>query len=67
MTEPKAAFHRTLNGAAELGEIRRKANTRALARFLVNTMQGLVVLSKGKIGKKTCHDVISVGMVALAA
>ncbi len=62
-----AAFERTLDRAAEAGEINPRKDTRALARFLVNTMHGLVVLCKGKLGKKPCHDVIEVAMAAIAA
>ena len=61
------AFRRALNRAVELGELSRKTHTRALARFLGNTLQGLVVLSKGKLGKQTRDDVIDVAMAALAA
>ncbi len=61
------AFRRALNRAVKLGELSRKTHTRALARFLGNTLQGLVVLSKGKLGKQTRDDVIDVAMAALAA
>ena len=67
MKETQAVFKRALIRAAECGEISPQADTRALARFLVNTMQGLVVLRKAKAGEKTCRDVIEVAMAALNA
>ena len=67
MKETEAVFQRALIRALESGEISRTANTRALACFLVNTMQGLVVLRKAKAGEKTCRDVIEVAMAALNA
>ncbi len=67
LTNTAAALRKTLDRAVEQGEINAKADTRALARFLLNTMQGLVVLGKAKLGKKTSSDVIEVAMAALAA
>ena len=67
LTHTEAALRKTLDRAAKEGEINAKADTRALARFLLNTMQGLVVLGKAKLGKKTSSDVIEVAMAALAA
>ncbi len=61
------AFRRALNRAVECGELGPRADTRCLARFLANTLQGLVVLSKGKLGRQTRNDVINVTMTALAA
>jgi TetR/AcrR family transcriptional repressor of nem operon len=63
----EAALRKTLDRAVEEGEIAAKAETRALARFLLNTMQGLVVLGKAKLGKKTSNDIIDVAMAALTA
>ena len=60
------AFRQVLNRAVELNEVPRNANTRALARFLANTLQGLVVTAKGKLGKPTRDDVIEVAMAALS-
>lgn len=67
LTHTEAALRKTLDRAVEEREINAKADTRALARFLLNTMQGLVVLGKAKLGKKTSSDVIEVAMAALAA
>lgn len=67
LTNTEAALRKTLDRAVEAGEINAKADTRALARFLLNTIQGLVVLGKAKLGKKTSSDVIEVAMAALAA
>lgn len=60
------AFRQVLNRAVVLHEVPRKANTRALARFLANTLQGLVVTAKGRLGKPTRDDVIEVAMAALS-
>ncbi len=60
------AFRVVLNGAVELNEVPRNANTRALARFLANTLQGLVVTAKGKLGKPTRDDVIEVAIAAIS-
>ena len=60
------AFRQVLNRAVELSEVPRSASTRALARFLANTLQGLVVTAKGKLGKQTRDDVIEVAMAALS-
>ena len=59
------AFRQALNRVVELNEVPRNANTRALARFLANTLQGLVVTAKGNLGKPTRDDVIEVAMAAL--
>lgn len=67
LTHTEAALRKTLDRAVKEGEISAKADTRALARFLLNTMQGLVVLGKAKLGKQTSSDVIEVAMAALAA
>ncbi len=61
------AFRKALNRAVARRELGRRTDTRCLARFLANTLQGLVVLSKGKLGKQTRNDVIKVTMAALAA
>ncbi len=61
------AFRRTLNRAVDCGELGPRTDTRCLARFVANTLQGLVVLSKGKLGRQTRNDVINVTMSALAA
>lgn len=63
----EAAFKRTLDRAAEAGEIDPSTDTRPLARFLVGTMHGLVVLCKARLGKRSCRDVINVAMAALTA
>ena len=61
------AFRKALSRSVERGELGRRTDTRCLARFLANTLQGLVVLSKGKLGKQTRNDVIKVTMAALEA
>jgi len=61
------AFREALDRAVAAGELKRSADTRALARFLVNTLQGLVVLGKGKAPRRSREDVIDVAMRALAA
>ena len=60
------AFRQVLERAVELNEVPANANTRTLARFLVNTLQGLVVTAKAKLGKQTRDDVIEVAIVAIS-
>ncbi len=60
------AFCQVLERAVELNEVPGNANTRALARFLANTLQGLVVTAKGKLGKQTRDDVIEVAIAAIS-
>ncbi|MCG8409362.1 MAG: TetR/AcrR family transcriptional regulator [Phycisphaerales bacterium] len=59
------AFFDALERAIKNGELNRKAETRALARFLTNALQGLVVTCKAKLGKQTREDIIRVTMAAL--
>ncbi len=61
------AFRKALSRAVERGELGRRTDARCLARFLANTLHGLVVLSKAKLGRQTRNDVIKVTMAALAA
>ncbi len=61
------AFRKALSRAVERGELGRRTDARCLARFLANTLHGLVVLSKAKLGRHTRNDVIKVTMAALAA
>ncbi len=60
------AFHRTLERAVESGELSPDANTRALARFLSCTLQGLVVMGKAAASRSTIKDILNVTLSAVA-
>ncbi len=59
------AFKVVLGSAVEAGELQPKADTRALARFLTATLQGLVVIGKAKLGKSMRDDIVRVTMRTL--
>ena len=63
--ETERAFHRTLRKAVEAGEINAGADTRALARFLNGTLQGLVVMGKASLGRPVMEDAVRVALSAL--
>jgi TetR/AcrR family transcriptional repressor of nem operon len=60
------AFENALGRAQAAGELSKSADTRALARFLGTTLQGLVVLSKAAAGKAHVRDSVDVALAALA-
>ena len=55
----------TLDRAVEAGELPPDANTRAQTRFVVATIQGLIVLGKSAHGRKELKDVVDVAILAL--
>lgn len=59
------AFHRALHRAVAVGELTADADTRALARFLACTLQGLVVLGKASRGRPAVRDIVNVALAAL--
>lgn len=58
----EGAFHSALERAAAAGEIERGADARALARHLVGSAQGLVVLGKSRAGGETMDDIVGIVM-----
>ena len=59
------AFERALDRALTAGELPRRADTRALARFLTSTVQGLVVMSKASASRALIRDTVNVAISAL--
>ncbi|CAJ1000759.1 MULTISPECIES: TetR/AcrR family transcriptional regulator [Bacillales] len=66
--ELESALYEAFSRAQENGEIASDKNARALSRFILNTIQGLRVLSKGYIGhnrRQLLLDVVDVAIQAL--
>lgn len=59
------SIQRTLQRAVEAGELARSANTRAQARFLTSTLQGLMVMAKAGAGPAELRDITTVSLAAL--
>jgi TetR/AcrR family transcriptional repressor of nem operon len=59
------SFHGALRRAVEAGELGPRTNTRASARFLTGTLQGVVVMGKASSSRATLKDIIAVAMTAL--
>ncbi|MCP3903687.1 MAG: TetR/AcrR family transcriptional regulator [Planctomycetes bacterium] len=60
------AFAKALERARGAGELSDDADTRALARFLVTTLQGLVVMAKASTGRgPVVRDSVEVALAAL--
>lgn len=59
------AFYRALQRAVEVGELAPTAKPRALARFLTNTLQGMVVMGKVNVGRATINDIVNVALSVL--
>ena len=60
------AFHGALDRAVKAGELSRRADTLAQARFLTGTVQGLSVMGKASASRATMRDIIEVACGALA-
>jgi len=61
------AFYRTLCRAQEQGELRtQRADLRALARFLMNAVQGLKVMAKVNPTATSLQDIVDVTLSVLA-
>jgi TetR/AcrR family transcriptional repressor of nem operon len=64
----ESALYEALSRAQEIGEIASDKNARALSRFIMNTIQGMRVLSKGYIGhnrRQLLLDVVDVAIQAI--
>ncbi len=59
------AFQRTLRQAITAGELKRTTDTRALARFLTGTVQGVVVMGKASASRATLKDIVKVALSTL--
>ena len=59
------AFHNVIERGQAQGEISPEKDPRALARFLVNTVQGLRVLSRADSEPAVFRDVVAVTLAAL--
>jgi TetR/AcrR family transcriptional repressor of nem operon len=59
------AIKATLDRAVEEGEISTDKDTRAIARFLNNTMHGLVVMAKASVSRAALKDVVKVALSTL--
>ena len=60
------AFQGALERAVKAGELHRGADTRAQARFLTGTAQGLSVMAKASASRSTMRDIVDVACGALA-
>ena len=59
------AFKLALERSIESGEISQDLNPRAYARFLNNTLQGMIVLGKASTSKTILRDVVKVALSKL--
>ncbi len=52
--------------AQDAGQMADHADTRALARFLIGSAQGIVVLSRAGAGRETIADMLKVALSRIA-
>ncbi|MEK6249386.1 MAG: TetR/AcrR family transcriptional regulator, partial [Planctomycetales bacterium] len=55
-------FRQVLQEAIDEGELSEETNIRALARFLVSTIQGLVVMGKASVSRSATKDIVNVSL-----
>ncbi len=60
-----SAFHDTVARAQALGEIPAKHDARALARYLVSSLNGLRVMAEAKADRAALEDVVRLTLAAL--
>lgn len=65
MAAIEEAFYRALLRGKKEGELKRVREPRAVARFLYNSFQGLVLMSKATQDRKTLEDVVKVTLSVL--
>ncbi|MGH8671005.1 MAG: TetR/AcrR family transcriptional regulator [Burkholderiales bacterium] len=65
LRDMEQAFHRALRRALDADELAPDADLRALARHLVNSVQGLLVLSKACRARALLQDIVEVSLRAL--
>jgi len=58
-------FQRALQKGKEQGELRRVRDTRAVARFLYSSLQGLLLMAKATRDRKLLNDVVKVTLSVL--
>lgn len=63
--EVETHFERALRNALRKGELHDVSDPRAVARYLVNTLQGLGVMLKGGADPEHVHDVVRVALSLL--
>jgi len=65
LNEFKSVLQSVLERAKQAGELRAHANTTALARYLVSSMQGLCVTAKAGAPREELLDIVEVTLSAL--
>ena len=65
LAKMQAAFHRAVIRAQKAGEIDPARNSRALARFLTSSAQGLSVMAKTLPERAVLEDIVKVTLAAL--
>jgi TetR/AcrR family transcriptional regulator, transcriptional repressor for nem operon len=65
VTSAEKMFRRALERGREQGELRRVQDTRAVARFLYCSLQGLLLLAKATSDRKLLSDVVKVTLSVL--
>lgn len=66
MGRVEEAFYKLLRGGQAQGEVTREQDARAMARFLVGTVQGLRVLARANPDEAVLRDVVRVTLKAIA-
>ena len=61
----ESSFKSALDQAVELKELAPKIDTKAVARFLNNTIQGMAVLGKASVSKSMLDDIVAVTLSTL--
>ena len=65
MEAVEGAFYRALLRGKKDGELKGVREPRAVARFLYNSFQGLVLMAKAKRDRKALEDVVKVTLSVL--
>ena len=65
MAAIEEAFYRALLRGKKEGELKGVREPRAMARFLYNSFQGLVLMSKATQDRKTLDDIVKVTLSVL--
>ncbi|GCE29385.1 TetR family transcriptional regulator [Dictyobacter alpinus] len=65
LDQTEEAFYHVLIKAQAAGELSWKANPHQLARFLLNTLLGIRVLSRANPDRQTLQDVVETALMAL--
>lgn len=65
LTQIEDGFYETLGRAQSAGEIDKRRDLRALARYLTSSLQGLLVIGKIRSDRSALEDVVEVTLQAL--